>query len=467
MSKVIGRAYYWAGALVLVAIVFAGSIPASAGSLHRTVSSFANKKPAVQKSAEAKTTKNKKVVKSYKKKSKKSGATYAKGTKKPSVKKVASKKKVYKKRKVVKRRVVRKPAKKVAANVDRSAPDAIEPPVKSGIKRKIVASLEKAAKVQEAKAEAKPRTQKERLQAVLRKYAIKENVPVKLAYAVAQIESNYRTNVTGPFGSVGMMQIKYTTARGMGYRGTRSQLYQVENNVKYGMKYLSGAFRKAKGDICRTALYYNAGHYAKGMNPISARYCKKAIRMIGKKYISPQSVVAKNEKTRKDRLQAERQRLAELERSSAQALADAVRAQREVAAVHTSHRTKAERRIVLAKMESEELSELAKMNRKFVNARLAGSEVPAILAPAVAPSDWLAIGEPAGKSKLAEKRALRAARAKAECDRLENSKEQEEERSLWTSIASLLTPVSNQTSAFGTGKGAFSAAPKYLNCRQG
>lgn len=132
---------------------------------------------------------------------------------------------------------------------------------------------------------AKTTVDKEHLKAIVRKYALAQNVPVKLAQAVARIESNYRPWVTGPKGSVGMMQIKYTTAQDFGYKGTRKELYDPETNVKYAMKYLSGAFRRAKGDICGTVFRYNAGYYAKRMNPISARYCKRAIAMVGRKHI--------------------------------------------------------------------------------------------------------------------------------------------------------------------------------------
>ena len=42
--------------------------------------------------------------------------------------------------------------------------------------------------------------------------------------------------------------------------------------------YLAGAVQRGGGTTCGTILKYNAGHYAKRMNPISQRYCSKVKR---------------------------------------------------------------------------------------------------------------------------------------------------------------------------------------------
>jgi len=100
-------------------------------------------------------------------------------------------------------------------------------------------------------------------------------VPVALAHAVIRVESNYQPNMTGSAGEVGMMQIKFETARGLGYTGTREALYDPETNIRWGMKYLAGAQKLGDGSTCATILRYNAGHGATRMNPISANYCSK------------------------------------------------------------------------------------------------------------------------------------------------------------------------------------------------
>lgn len=115
---------------------------------------------------------------------------------------------------------------------------------------------------------------------LIAKHASTYGVPVKLAHAVVKIESNYRAGVRGGAGEIGLMQIKPATARLMGFRGSSRALYNPDTNLKYGMKYLAGAYKRAGGNVCGTVLRYNAGHGARRMNPISARYCRKAKRIL-------------------------------------------------------------------------------------------------------------------------------------------------------------------------------------------
>ena len=66
-------------------------------------------------------------------------------------------------------------------------------------------------------------------------------MPVSLAKAVITIESNYRPNIVGSAGEIGLMQIKPATARMMGYSGSAKGLFDPDTNIKYGMKYLAMA----------------------------------------------------------------------------------------------------------------------------------------------------------------------------------------------------------------------------------
>ena len=127
--------------------------------------------------------------------------------------------------------------------------------------------------------------------ATLRKYkyadkvalhARREGVPFKLAMAIIEIESSFRANAKGSVGEVGLMQIRPRTARGMGYTGTTKALYDPDTNLRWGMKYLAEAHRRGGGTTCGTILKYNAGHYAKRMNPISARYCRRVKKVMAK-----------------------------------------------------------------------------------------------------------------------------------------------------------------------------------------
>ena len=111
--------------------------------------------------------------------------------------------------------------------------------------------------------------------AIVARYAASYGVPVSLAHAVITIESNYRPNMVGSAGEIGLMQIKPATARMMGYNGSAKGLFDPDTNIKYGMKYLALAQNLGGGTTCGTILKYNAGHAATRMNPISAAYCSK------------------------------------------------------------------------------------------------------------------------------------------------------------------------------------------------
>ncbi len=116
--------------------------------------------------------------------------------------------------------------------------------------------------------------------AVILRHARMNGIDYEFAKAVIYSESSFRVNALGGHGEIGLMQVKPSTARAMGYRGTRNELYLPENNIKFGMKYLRRAKEKGDGTTCGTILKYNAGLYAKRMNPISARYCAKVKRLM-------------------------------------------------------------------------------------------------------------------------------------------------------------------------------------------
>ncbi len=110
---------------------------------------------------------------------------------------------------------------------------------------------------------------------LIAKYAAAEGVPLALAHAVIRIESNYRAGARGSAGEIGLMQIKPATARGLGFRGSASALYDPATNLRWGMKYLGKAHQLGGGETCGTILKYNAGHGAKRMNKVSSAYCGK------------------------------------------------------------------------------------------------------------------------------------------------------------------------------------------------
>lgn len=121
---------------------------------------------------------------------------------------------------------------------------------------------------------------KQEFSRLIRKAAAKHGVPINIAKAVVEVESNFNPRARGRAGEVGLMQIKPATARGIGYRGSTKALYDPATNIEWGMKYLAGAHERANGDLCGTILRYNAGHYAKRMNPVSRKYCNKVKRIM-------------------------------------------------------------------------------------------------------------------------------------------------------------------------------------------
>jgi soluble lytic murein transglycosylase-like protein len=131
-------------------------------------------------------------------------------------------------------------------------------------------------------ARSKSKSGKSSIHNLVGKHARAAGVPVKLALAVVQVESNFNPRARGQAGEVGLMQIKPATARGIGYKGSIKALYNPSTNLIWGMKYLAEARRRGGGSVCGTILKYNGGHYAKRMNKISSRYCGK-VKLIMRK----------------------------------------------------------------------------------------------------------------------------------------------------------------------------------------
>ena len=67
--------------------------------------------------------------------------------------------------------------------------------------------------------------------------------------------------LVGRGGTIGLMQIKLPTARGLGYTGDAAGLRDPDTNLAWGVKYLAGAYRAANGDHSRAVRYYASGYY--------------------------------------------------------------------------------------------------------------------------------------------------------------------------------------------------------------
>ncbi len=98
------------------------------------------------------------------------------------------------------------------------------------------------------------------LRQLINKYADLYDVPRPLVHRLAIRESTHRPFArNGPY--YGLMQILPATARGMGHRGSASDLLDAETNLTYAVKYLRGAWLLANGSYDTAVKWYSQGYY--------------------------------------------------------------------------------------------------------------------------------------------------------------------------------------------------------------
>jgi len=109
-------------------------------------------------------------------------------------------------------------------------------------------------------------------------HARANDVPEALVHRVIVRESRYQPHLIGRGGTIGLMQIKLATARGLGYTGDAVGLRDPNTNLTFGVKYLAGAYRAANGDHTRAMHYYASGYYhiAKQQRLEAARHHRAA-----------------------------------------------------------------------------------------------------------------------------------------------------------------------------------------------
>jgi len=109
-------------------------------------------------------------------------------------------------------------------------------------------------------ATAPPAASSGHVNALISQYAASYAIPESLLHRVVRSESNYNPAArNGPF--LGLMQIRYETAKTMGYKGTPIGLLDAEANLKFGAKYLRGAYLVAGYNAERAIALYRAGYY--------------------------------------------------------------------------------------------------------------------------------------------------------------------------------------------------------------
>jgi soluble lytic murein transglycosylase-like protein len=103
--------------------------------------------------------------------------------------------------------------------------------------------------------------QRAQYESLVATHARANNVPEVLVHRVIVRESKYHPDLIGRGGTIGLMQIKLATARGLGYTGDAAGLRDPDTNLTYGVKYLAGAWRAANSDHARAMHYYASGYY--------------------------------------------------------------------------------------------------------------------------------------------------------------------------------------------------------------
>jgi soluble lytic murein transglycosylase-like protein len=109
-------------------------------------------------------------------------------------------------------------------------------------------------------------------------------LPPGLLSALCFVESSHRTNVVhhddGNGDSLGICQIKLSTARQMGYTGTaKTLLTDPRINILYSSLYLASRIHRYRGDVLMGIAAYNAGSFKINRlgQPVNRRYIIKVL----------------------------------------------------------------------------------------------------------------------------------------------------------------------------------------------
>lgn len=109
--------------------------------------------------------------------------------------------------------------------------------------------------------------------------SISFGLPSNLLSSICYIESNHNPNKIhfndGNGNSVGICQVKFKTAKWLGFKGSEKELMDSKVNIYYAALYLRYHIKRYHGDVSKAIIAYNMGH-AKGLTHTS--YSDKVIR---------------------------------------------------------------------------------------------------------------------------------------------------------------------------------------------
>jgi soluble lytic murein transglycosylase-like protein len=126
---------------------------------------------------------------------------------------------------------------------------------------------------------ARQRDRRSQFDAAIERYAMKYDVDPVLVRAVIQVESNFNPRCVSKKNARGLMQLIPETARRYGV----TNVFDPDDNIQGGVKYLSELLRMFRNDLPRTLAAYNAGENAVirygGIPPYSetTTYVKRAM----------------------------------------------------------------------------------------------------------------------------------------------------------------------------------------------
>lgn len=108
---------------------------------------------------------------------------------------------------------------------------------------------------------------------------LQTGLPANLLSSLCYVESAHKINAIhhddGNGDSLGVCQIKYPTAKMMGFKGTSEQLMLPKNNIKYAAKYLAHQIKRYNGDVTKAVIAYNQGS---AKNLTSTKYSIKVFK---------------------------------------------------------------------------------------------------------------------------------------------------------------------------------------------
>ncbi len=98
------------------------------------------------------------------------------------------------------------------------------------------------------------------LRRLINKWSDTYEVPRELVHRLAIRESTHTpTARNGPY--YGLLQILPQTARSMGFQGSATELLNPDTNLRYGVKYLRGAWLVSDGSQDKAISWYARGYY--------------------------------------------------------------------------------------------------------------------------------------------------------------------------------------------------------------